>query len=87
MPRELTANERLFSSDLGVTFCAGSDTRRGVAPFRTGVTGGKTLWNCSGLSLGPNETLLRLELGAIDSVDFLFLPELRLGVISREAGK
>lgn len=49
----------------------------GVAPFLTGVAGGKVRSNCSGLSCGPKDTLLRLALGICNPVEnFLFrLPE------------
>ena len=40
-----------------------SDVLDGADPFLTGVAGGSVLSNCSGVRLGPNETLFRLALG------------------------
>lgn len=48
----------------------------GVAPFLTGVDGGRVFRKCSGLSFGPNDTLAFLDLDSKVSVDFLFFPEL-----------
>lgn len=49
----------------------------GVAPFRTGVDGGSVFKKCSGLSLGPNDTLAFFDRDSSVSVDFLFFPVLR----------
>lgn len=68
----------------------GSDNLLGVAPFLTGVLGGNVLSKCSGLSWGPNDTRVLFALGAIDSVDFLFLPPLVgvfFGVTKMKIGK
>lgn len=48
-----------------------ADCLQGVAPRFTGVLGGRLLSNCSGLSIGPNETLFFLLTEVSCSDDFL----------------
>jgi hypothetical protein len=68
------ARDFLFRRDFGDATLIGSDNLLGAVPLLTGVIGGSFLSNISGLSVGPNDILFFLALGAALSVDFLFLP-------------
>lgn len=55
-----TLRDLLLSRDCGVLKLLAGNDFRGMAPFLIGVLGGRVLSKCSGLRLGPNDTLFLL---------------------------
>ena len=68
--------DRRFFDDTNEVF--NSEERRcGAAPRLTGVIGGSSLWNCSGLSTGPKDTRFECFLAEAPSAnDFLLVGRL-----------